>query len=82
MGTLAGGRVRGFSDCYFCKCPSNAFLVRRPDEFVRLQLETDGQGVGDDPFHQLPSRDRDLARRNGPQRFVLLVRQERRNPGE
>ena len=32
---------------------SNTLLVGWPDEFVHLQLETHGQRVGDDFFHQL-----------------------------
>lgn len=56
-------------------------LFRGPDEFVELGLETHGQGISDDAFDQLQSRDGRLAGGNFFQRFILLLGCEGVHPG-
>ena len=61
---------------------SDAALVGGPDEFVHLQLKADGERVGNNSFDQFPPGDGGLAGGDFFQRWVLLMRQQWRYPGE
>lgn len=82
--TLGRCRVReNFRRIRVGLCPlvvSNAALFRWPDDFVLLNLETHGQGVGDDFFNQFHTRNRCLSGGNRFENFVLLLRRERMHP--
>src|SRR5262249_18959230 len=73
-------RSRSRVCCVFICLWLDASLLRRPDDFVHLNLEPDWQRVGDDLFRQFLSRDGSLAFWNFLQRLVLLFRSQRMHP--
>src|SRR5712691_5007274 len=60
----------------------DATLGWRPDELVHLELKADRESVRDNSLGQFQSRERRLSRGHFLQRLVLLLRRERRDPGE
>lgn len=61
---------------------SDAAFVGGPDKFVHLELEADGEGVGDDAFDEFFARDWMEPRGNRLEDGRALVFLQRRNPGK
>src|SRR5262245_34028296 len=61
---------------------SNTAFLRRPNDFVQLDLKPNRQGIGDNSLGQFLARNWRLTCGDFFQRRMLLFRRERMNPGK